>query len=88
MRRTTAYTWPFTYETDASVIVEMIEVYDRMLGIERRCVARWLKSGFFAYAQPHRREIVRIEAARRAGLTRLRALGRPVSGSPVLARAA
>jgi hypothetical protein len=81
MRRAIQATWPFTYETDAAFIAATIARYEAALGVERRCVGRWLRAGIKPPLDIHRRNIDRIEAARRAGLTRLRALAEASEGA-------
>lgn len=73
-RRLNTKLWPFRYETDADIIRQAIARYDESLGIERRCVARALRTR--RDPSGHRRHIDRLEAARRNGLARLRELAK------------
>jgi hypothetical protein len=68
--------WPFTYETSVARIEETLERYDQQLGVCRRALA-WALRNSPASANGHRRQIDRLEAAKRNGAARIRQLTPP-----------
>jgi len=70
-RRLDARLWPFTYETDPSVIRMALADYGRALAIEREVLAWALKQGRRRTARNARAFIDHVELRRRNGLARL-----------------